>query len=723
MSPRRCSGAIVLALLGCGGGETPPAPVEAAAPVRTGPPTFTQDVAPIVFRACAACHYDGGPGPFTLLDYDDVRDHASQIVEVTHSRYMPPWLPAPDLVRYAGERRLTQGELDTLEAWVDGGRLEGPADALPPPPAAASGWRGGKPDVVLEMSESFEVPADGRDLYRNFVIRVPPQAEGWVKSVELVPGNPKVVHHMVMRVDKTGASSQRDAEDPAPGFDGMDFAGALMPDGRFVGWTPGKAVDPGQVARAFRLEAGNDIVLQIHMRPSGKPETVKAKIGLHMSDRPATRRALAMELATTEIDLPPGAKDVHITDRYTLPVETYVISVYPHAHYLGKSLQGWAELPDGSKKWLVRIDDWNFDWQDQYRFAEPIRLPAGTVLKMDFSYDNSADNPHNPSSPPVRVGFGSQSTDEMAELILEIEPADPKDLVALDQNFMNGWLDRQIAHFRRVLADKPGDANALVAMAALEARRGRPEDAVAHYRQGLEAAPDRHATRVELAIVLMSLGQLDEAGVELEQAVAQLPDDARAHLTLGNLRRRQKRYDESIAQLRRAVELEPDASETWNNLGISYELAGKLADAEAALSRAVELVPKRSLFRENLARVYAAQGKDADALGAFRAVLERDENSVPALQGMAAVLLRTSDEGTAGALKAADAAERAVRLTGGKDPAALEVLAVALLASGKPDKALAVARQALALAQSKGDAALIDRLQSRIAEIESKRGG
>ena len=156
---------------------------------------------------------------------------------------------------------------------------------------------------------------------------------------------------------------------------------------------------------------------------------------------------------------------------------------------------------------------------------------------------------------------------------------------------------------------------------------------------------------------------------------------------------------------------------------ISYELAGKLADAEAALSRAVELVPTRSLFRENLARVYAAQGKDADALGAFRAVLERDENSVPALQGMAAVLLRTSDEGTAGALKAADAAERAVRLTGGKDPGALEILAVALLASGKPDKALAVARQAFALAQSKGDAALIDRLQTRIAEIEGKLGG
>lgn len=714
-------GSALALALACGGGGVEPTPQAAEAAVPKGPPTFNRDVAPIVFRHCAPCHYDGGPGPFALLTYDDVHDHASQIVELTGKRIMPPWLPAPELARYAGERRLAQAEIDTLAAWVEAGRLEGeaadrPSD-LPPAPPAVGTWRGGPPDVVLEMAEAFELPADGRDIYRNFVIRVPAAAEGWVKSVELAPGNPKVVHHMVMRVDKTGTAARRDAEDPAPGFDGMDFAGALMPDGRFVGWTPGKAIDPGSAARAFRLQEGTDLVLQVHLRPSGKPERVQVKVGLHMSERPATRHALAMELASTDIDLPAGAKDVHVTDRYTLPVDTYVVSVYPHAHYLGKQLQGWAELPDGSKKWLVRIDDWNFDWQDQYRFAEPMALPAGTVLRMDFSFDNSADNPHNPNQPPQRVTFGQQSTDEMAELILEIEPADPATLVELDRNFMNGWLDRQIAHFRRVLAKTPDDGTSLIAMASLEARRGRPEAAIEHYQAGIAALPARADARIDLAIVLMSQAKLDEARAQLEASIAAAPDDARAHLTLGNLLRKQRSYDAAIVELRRAVELDPAGSESWNNLGITYELARNLGEAETALARAVELAPKRALFRENLARIHAAQGRDADALAGFRAVLEQDDRSIPALQGLAMVLVRTSEPGSSGAYKAVEAAQRAVQLTQGREPAPLEVLAAAFAASGQRDKALEAAVQALALAKERGDATLIDRLQTRLAEL------
>jgi tetratricopeptide (TPR) repeat protein/mono/diheme cytochrome c family protein len=716
MTIPRLGCAVSLALLGACR-DSAPAPETAPLAVDPGPPTFTRDVAPILFRHCGACHVDGGAAPFPLVDYDDVRDHASQIVELTASRTMPPWLPAPGVARYVGERRLTDGELSTLAKWVEAGRLEGDAADLPAPPQPVTGWRLGPPDVVLEAERAFDLPADGGDVYRNFVIEVPPEAEGWIKTIELQPGDPQVVHHAVLRVDRSGTAAARDAEDPAPGFDGMDFAGATMPDGRFLGWTPGKAPDPGQVARAFRLAAGSHIVLQVHMRASGKPQRVKPRLGVHKSDRPATRTALAMELASTDIELSPGATDVHVRDRFALPVDVFVVSVYPHAHYLGKRVEGYAELPDGSKKWLIRIDDWNFDWQDQYRLAEPIALPAGSTLVMDWTFDNGADNPHNPSSPPVAVRFGPRSTDEMAELILEIEPANPADLGRLDQAFMNGWLDRQIAYHDRTLAKAPDDADALFGKAALVARRGRNDEAIALYRRALAIAPERTAARVDLAIVRMSAGDLEGAKQELTAAIARAPDDARAHLTMGNVLRKQKQPKQAVPFLVRATELAPTSTDAWNNLGIAQEQAGDLAGAEASLRRATELAPGRVLFAENLARVLAAAGKDADALAAYRAILEADQTSVGALKGMAAVLLRTAEAGSSNARRAVDAAERAAKATGGRDPTVLELLVLAYMAAGNADKAKNTAQAALALARGGTDGALVERLTSRLEEL------
>jgi tetratricopeptide (TPR) repeat protein len=698
--------------------DAPPPVAEPVPVVDRGPPTFHRDVAPILHRACAECHREGGAGPFPLLEYDDVHDHATQIVDVTHRGLMPPWLPEKGVVRYVGERGLTDGERDVLRAWVDAGRLEGDAADRQEPPVFAKEWRLGEPDLVLTASEAFTLPAEGEDVYRNFVIRVPAKADGWMQAVEIQPGDPKVVHHAVMRVDPSGTAARRDAEDPAAGFDGMDFAGAQMPDGRFLGWTPGRAPDPGTAARAWRLAEGTDIVLQVHLRPTGKIETVQPRIGLHFAERPATRRALAMELSSTAIDLPPGAKDVVVEDRWTLPVDAYAITVYPHAHYLGKTLEGWAELPDGEKRWLVKIPRWNFDWQDQYRFAEPLSLPAGTKLVMRFTYDNSADNPKNPSDPPVHVKHGPQSTDEMAELILEIEPAQVADLAKLDAALMNAWLDRQIRHAEGQLAAKPNDPEVLATLGSLAARRGRPEVAIRRYEAALAKAPDRASTRIDLAIVLMDQGELARAQTELERAVKLAPDDARAHMTLGNVLRKRRELDGAIEHLARATELDPTSTDSWNNLGVSYEQAARLEDALAAYGKAVELAPKRPLFRENLARVHAARGNDADALAGFREVLEMDPDAIGSLKGMALVLARTAEDGSqANALKAVQLAERAVKLTGGRDAAALEVLAAAYQTANQRDKAIGVAMQALELARAKGDVVLIDRLETRIADL------
>jgi tetratricopeptide (TPR) repeat protein len=702
--------------------DAPPPIADAKEVVDVGPPTFHRDVAPILHRVCAECHRDGGAGPFPLIEYDDVRDHATQVVDVTSRGLMPPWLPEAGVVRYVGERRLTDDEKNVLRLWVDAGRPEGDVADRGEPPVFTKEWRLGEPDLVLTASEPFTLPAEGNDVYRNFVIRVPPKGDGWMQTVEIQPGDPKVVHHAVLRVDATGTAARRDAEDPAPGFDGMDFASAQMPDGRFLGWTPGKAPDPGTVARSWRLAEGTDIVLQVHLRPTGKVETVQPRIGLHFAERPATRRALAMELSSTAIDLPPGAKDVVVEDRWTVPVDAFAITVYPHAHYLGKTLEGWAELPDGNKRWLVKIPQWNFDWQDQYRFAEPLSLPAGTKLVMRFTYDNSAENPKNPSDPPVHVKFGSQSTDEMAELILELEPAQVADLAKLDEALMQGWLDRQIAHFERERKARPDDVEAIAMLGSLEARRGRPQKAIERYEAVLAKAPERFTTRVDLAIVLIQEREFARAETELERAVKTAPEDARAQMTLGNLLRKRRDLDGAIEHLARATELDATSTDAWNNLGVSYEQAGRLEEALAAYQKASELAPKRLLFLENIARVHAARGNDADALAGFRAVLEQDQNSIPGLKGMALLLARSAKDGAqANALKAVQMAERAAKLTGGRDVEVLEVLAAAYQTANQREKAKGIAVQALELARKSGNAVLIDRLESRLVELREDR--
>lgn len=550
----------------------------------------------------------GGLGPFPFESYDDVRDHATQIAEVTASGFMPPWLPVPGHGRFRGARVLDEIARGTLARWVEQGAAPGDLAQAPPAPSFPGGWQLGSPDLVLSTGEPFVLPADGRDVYRNFVIPVPPGPLRFVRAVEILPGDPKVVHHGVLRVDLTGSVRRLDAEDPETGFDGMVFAGARMPDGRFLGWTPGKMPDPGADERAWRLFGGSDLVLQLHLRPSGKPEPITAQVGIHFAARPPSRPALSMELSSTAIDLAPGATDVHVRDEYTVPAPVSVTSIYPHAHYLGKRIEAWAELPGGSRRWLIRIDDWDFDWQDQYRFVTPVRLPAGSTIHMDWSFDNSASNPHNPFSPPRPVRFGPASTDEMAELILEIEPDDPRQLAALDEDFRRKWLRVQVETLERTVKERPDDADAAADLGALRQHLGEVPAAIAAYERALRLRPDHLRASVELGIVLMAKGDLDAAVGHLRRATELAPDDAQAQLTLANALRKQSDDAGAIAAYRRAIALDDQLAEAHNNLGIVLESRGDLVGAAAELQRAVALQPQQPMFAKNLARVRAKGG-------------------------------------------------------------------------------------------------------------------
>jgi tetratricopeptide (TPR) repeat protein len=666
---------------------------ESTPPDAAASPTFVRDVAPLVHRECATCHYEGGPGPFALVTYDDVRDHAQQIVEVTQSGFMPPWLPVAP--RFAGERRLEPEERELLASWVQAGAPRGEGDE-PPSPVHPDGWQLGEPDLVLELDVAFEVPADGLDVYRNFVLRVPDGPPRYVRAVEVQPGDPKVVHHAVLRVDVEGKARQQDDAEPGPGFDGMIFAGARMPGGRFIGWTPGKAPDPGTDERSWRLIGGSDLVLQVHVRPSGKPEPIRPKLGIHFADRAPTKVALAMELSQSDIDIPPGAKDHRVRDRYTLPADALVLSVYPHAHYIGRRLEATAKLPDGKQVPIVRIDDWNFDWQDQYRFTTPLLLPKGTVVTMDYGYDNSADNPRNPFSPPRRVVHGPASTDEMAELILEIEPTRPQDYAVLDEDFRKKWLRAQVAAFERRLEDRPDDATVLATMAALRSQLGEHASAAKLYARSLAVRPDHASTRVDYAIVLADLDDLDEAEAQLRRAIAQEPELARAHASLANTLADKGDVAAAIASFERSIAIDPAVPEVHNNLGVAYEKAERNADAARSFARAAELSPMSALFRENLGRARLAAGEPKQALAAYREALERNPGSLKALVGAARILATSKSAGDPA--EALRIAQQAAKATQNRSPEVLDALAAAHAAAGRFDDATKIAEHALQLA-------------------------
>ena len=488
-------------------------------------PTFTRDVAPIVQRHCAVCHRPGQAGPFPLLSFEDVARRAKQVARVTRERIMPPWPPRRDVGGpFEGERVLSDEELVTLQRWVESGAPEGDPDDLPEAPRWPEGWQLGPPDLVLELEPAFVVPAEGKDVYRNFVLPIPGTETRHVRTLEFLPGNPKLLHHAVMRVDTTGSARELDARDPGPGFGGMSMGMAALPDGRFLGWAPGKSPDPGDEDTAWRLEPGMELVLQMHLRPSGREESIRPSIGLHFASSAPTKHPRALTLASTRIDIPPGAADYTIEDAFVLPVPVDVLSVYPHAHYLGKDLRAFAQLPDGATRWLLRIDPWDFDWQDQYRFAEPVSLPAGSRLVMRYTYDNSAENPANPSSPPRRVLYGESSTDEMGELLLEVLPASPADRALLERDLARHLELGKLDYFGQLLARDPSDPRAQLSVGNSLVRLGRHAEAIPHYRELVRLRPRDVRAHLALADTLFQQGDVDGALEEYRAASALAPE-------------------------------------------------------------------------------------------------------------------------------------------------------------------------------------------------------
>jgi len=559
--------------------------------------TFSHDIAPIVFRSCAPCHHAGEAGPFPLITYGDVKSHARQIVDVTGKRLMPPWLPSQDGLRLEDDSHLSGAEIALFQKWVADGTQEGHSDELPPAPKFTSGWQLGTPDLVLKASAPFEVPASGSDVYWNFIFRAPLNSSRFVRAIEIHPGEKRLVHHANLLVDRS-QSARREEKSPGSGFPGMELqieSESFDPDGHFLFWKPGSPPIVEPPGLALRLDPGNDLVLNTHLQPSGKTESIQPSIGIYFTNESATKFPVLMQLDNDRaLDIPAGDSNFLVTDQFTLPEDVQLLAIYPHAHYLCRDMIALARLPDGTEKTLVHIPRWNLNWQAVFRLAQPEPLPRGTTIVMRYRYDNSSDNIANPNNPPQRVHGGNRAVDEMVHLWLQVLPA------GSGSDSRDPRIALQEALARHHIENNPDDFEAHYNLAAMLQLRGAAQEAVDQYQQALTLRPADATVENALGGALLASHRIPEAVAHLTAAVNARPEYFDAHYNLGIAQAIAGNFPAAAQELTAAVKLKPDDAGAEANLGAAYAELGETQKAITHLNRALQLDPANELAKENL---------------------------------------------------------------------------------------------------------------------------
>jgi Flp pilus assembly protein TadD len=565
-------------------------------------PTYSHDVAPILQNNCASCHRPGESAPFPLLTYDDAKKHALQIAAVAKSRFMPPWLPEPGYGDFEGAHRLTDAQIKTLADWAAGGAPEGdpsPAAATPPP---TDDWQLGQPDLVLQIPQPFSLAADGPDVFWNFVFSPELTAPRYIRAVAIRAGGKRLVHHANLLVDRINSARKLEPK-PGAGFPGMDLniqSSVFDPPGHFLFWKPGSPPVQEPDGFSWRLQPGNDLVLNTHLQPSGKPEIIQPSIGIYFTDKPPTQFPLLVQLEHDgAINIPAGAHDFVVADEFRLPMDSDILAIYPHAHYLGKLCEAYATLPGGKREWLIRIPAWDQNWQAVYRFSKPVSLPAGTLISMRWHYDNSAANPRNPNQPPKRVRSGNNATDEMGHVWLQVLPHGGRD------------------------------------------RRRELEQAVLEHR--VQKYPDDYFSWLDLGEIKLSRLDLQGAVSSLEAAVRADPKQSQGHNMLGAAFTRTGREREALEQFETALHFDTGNVNARYNLVFTLVKAGDLTNAETNLAQVVAAYPRDASLHELWGQLYSQQGKFTEAIAQFDQALAIDPSLDSARQNRAAVLVRQAE--------------------------------------------------------------------------------
>jgi hypothetical protein len=407
-------------------GQAPSKPESAA-------PTYTKDVAPILFKNCTACHRPGEIAPMSLLTYDDVRPHAKDIRDEVSDGNMPPWHAAAPKGTFLNERGLTDQEKETLLAWVRAGAPKGDMKDMPKAPTYPDGWSIGTPDVVLEMPESYKVPADGVIEYEYFYIPTNFTEAKWIQAIEIRPGNREVVHHALAFYRATPdikreplLSPNRDQMvTPPRTVKGTRPQQQLSVPSRLLAtYAPGTNPQVMRPGTAIRLEPGGVIELQMHYTANGEASSDRTKIGFIFSKEASPREIRVSHFFNGKLLLPAGNPDTRVDADLTFVNDAIVWGIFPHTHVRGKKWEYVLELPDGTKKTVLSVPRYNFNWQTYYMFTEPLQVPKGSRLVSSAWYDNSAGNKSNPDS-KIDVKWGDQTWEEMQYTGILFSPAVP----------------------------------------------------------------------------------------------------------------------------------------------------------------------------------------------------------------------------------------------------------------------------------------------------------
>jgi hypothetical protein len=380
-------------------------------------------VAPILQQQCANCHSPSGGAPFNLLSYEDAKQWSGQILDVTQSRYMPPWLPAAGKGDFAGERRLSDAELAAIRAWVGSGA---PPDAVAAPVTntVQNGWSLGAPDVVLVPETTVTVPVSGPDLFTTLVVPLRGKPAGRLRAIEIRPSDPQAVRSVLVTFDGVGQAEQR--PDWKQGIPGMEPPAAGSGGAGLVFWAPWAKLLRPRAGELWAVTPRTDLLLTTHLKTTGKKIDLQLQIGLYYErgkrEELAGKTSVIRLLHRGALEIPAGAPATALEDSVTLPQSINVTAIYPRAHFLARSFDAYATTPGGKQVWLLSIPKWDVDWVEVYRYKRPVVLPKGSVIHWKVTYDNSAENPHNPSDPPATVHGGVDAKDEVDAVMLEAEP-------------------------------------------------------------------------------------------------------------------------------------------------------------------------------------------------------------------------------------------------------------------------------------------------------------
>jgi len=397
--------------------------------------TYHKDVEPILQKNCQVCHRPGEVGPFSLMTYKQAVTWAEDVKEYSANRKMPPWKPSANEYAFRNERRLSDDEIKTLAAWVDGGTPEGDKKDAPPPRKFADDWMLGKPDLILSTGDEFTLGASGTDTFRCYVLPTNLPEDKYIIGFEVKPGNPRIVHHTLNYWDMTGTARKMEQKakdkatpedrDRGPGYSasmGLGFLPGTSPRegvppiGNFGGWAPGQLPRFLPEGTGYLLPKGAEIVLQVHYHRNGKPEKDQTQLALYFAKKPVERPYQNIVLGPRNplfLNIPAGKEDHKVEGTVYLYSDCTMHSVMPHMHLIGKSVKVSMTPPGGEKVTLVDIKEWDYNWQETYWFKEPLKIKAGTRLDIEAIYDNSTKNPNNPRNPPALVLFGEQTTNEM----------------------------------------------------------------------------------------------------------------------------------------------------------------------------------------------------------------------------------------------------------------------------------------------------------------------